>query len=263
MGSMNPSIHKLSGRYCPHCLLALWQVISSGVEFCPGNPACDYEVLPSNDQLAPLTQSEKVERVLKNKQHEHRILLQQIADLQQRGAELARELTEMGLPTPAGGFSVAVMEGRASGLPEHEKRSMADGLHPDVNAAYGYVISVSDTCDIPSLNAWHGWALREAFLAGVSFAESRPASSEAPPPKFVVEQFHDEKGWVEIPGCSFATKELAVADLEHRERHHQQRDLQVVKVEVVTETVHREVRDLVKVGLPGMALPFRTGEGAH
>ncbi|HGE8241197.1 hypothetical protein LZT27_14660 [Aeromonas veronii] len=109
MGPMNTSIHKLSGRYCPHCLLALWQVISSGVEFCPGNPACDYEVLPGNDQLAPLTQSEKVERVLNNKQHEHRILLQQIGDLQRRGAELARELTDMGLPAPAGSFSVAVM----------------------------------------------------------------------------------------------------------------------------------------------------------
>lgn len=109
MGPMNPSIHKLSGRYCPHCLLALWQGINTGFEFCPGNPACDYEVQPSADQLEPLTQSEKVERVLNNKQHEHRILLQQIADLQRRGAELARELTDIGLPPPAGSFSVAVM----------------------------------------------------------------------------------------------------------------------------------------------------------
>ncbi|MGL4349502.1 MAG: hypothetical protein ACRDC7_00620 [Aeromonas veronii] len=109
MGPMNPSIHKLSGRYCPHCLLALWQVINTGFEFCPGNPACDYEVQPGADQLDPLTQSEKVERVLNNKQHEHRILLQQIGDLQRRGAELARELADIGLPPPAGSFSVAVM----------------------------------------------------------------------------------------------------------------------------------------------------------
>lgn len=57
-------------------------------------------------------------------------------------------------------------------LPEHDKREQAHGLHPDVDAAYDYVISVRHTADAGA-GAWHGWALREAFLAGISYAKAR------------------------------------------------------------------------------------------
>ena len=57
-----------------------------------------------------------------------------------------------------------------SPTPEHDKRELAHGLHPDVDAAYDYVISVRSTADAGA-GAWHGWALREAFLAGVSHCE--------------------------------------------------------------------------------------------
>ena len=238
MGPMNPSIHKLSGSY-------LLQVKASKLN-------------------AKRLEANALHNRLRN-------ALEEIAALESdpdwvQFVELAAEQLNMPPLTPSQKALLIDEEltgakrrggGQSSGMPEHEKRHTADGLHPDVNEAYSYVMSVSDTSDIPSANAWHGWALREAFLAGVSFADSRPASGEAQPPKFVVEQFHDEKGWAEIPGRSFATKELAVAELEHRERHHKQRDLQVIKVEMVTETVRREVRSVVKVGLPGMVKPFR------
>ena len=65
--------------------------------------------------------------------------------------------------------------------PEHTKRgnghdSFSDvQINQDVNAAYDYVNSVIDVSDIHVGNspAWHGWALREAFLAGVSYGESK------------------------------------------------------------------------------------------
>ena len=63
--------------------------------------------------------------------------------------------------------------------PEHDKRSVGCGLHGDVEAAYAYVESVSDTCDIPSSAAWHGWALREAFLAGISHADAGKQAEKA------------------------------------------------------------------------------------
>lgn len=109
MLSMNPKVHKLSRRYCPHCLQALWQVINTGFEFCPGNPACDYEVRPSSDQLEPLTQAEKVERVLKNKQREHSLMLKRAGELQERIAKLTSELTELGYPPPPGSFAATLM----------------------------------------------------------------------------------------------------------------------------------------------------------
>lgn len=63
--------------------------------------------------------------------------------------------------------------------PEHTKRGAGDDfsdepIHPDVSAAYDYVDSMIDVADIHTEDclAWHGWALREAFLAGVSHAES-------------------------------------------------------------------------------------------
>jgi hypothetical protein len=55
--------------------------------------------------------------------------------------------------------------------PEHTKRNTLKGLHPDVEAAYDYVTSRISTADDPVMLWWHGWALREAFLAGISFAQ--------------------------------------------------------------------------------------------
>lgn len=57
--------------------------------------------------------------------------------------------------------------------PEHSKRNMPGGLHPEIEAAYAYVETVLDTADLSSpVRAWHGWALREAFLAGCSTAQA-------------------------------------------------------------------------------------------
>jgi hypothetical protein len=63
--------------------------------------------------------------------------------------------------------------------PEHTARIMDNDLHPEVMASYAYVDRVSHTADIqaaPGIPAWHGWAIREAFLAGCSHAaaESQP-----------------------------------------------------------------------------------------
>lgn len=59
--------------------------------------------------------------------------------------------------------------------PEHQKRGSIDHasegeLHPEISAAYDYVDSVTHTKAYPELHAWHGWSLREAFLAGISYA---------------------------------------------------------------------------------------------
>lgn len=71
--------------------------------------------------------------------------------------------------------------------PEHTKRgnghdTFSDApIHPDVNAAYAYVDSVINTADMHAENspAWHGWALREAFLAGVSHAENKTPNPQS------------------------------------------------------------------------------------
>lgn len=59
--------------------------------------------------------------------------------------------------------------------PEHSKRNLnlEQGLHNDVSDAYEYVESVLDTSDFVDEYAWHGWALREAFLAGISYCEGK------------------------------------------------------------------------------------------
>lgn len=93
---MKSETHKWSGRFCPLCLRALRQHIESGFEFCPADPECDYEVREGSGQTAPLTQVEKVERVLKNKQREHTLMLRRAGELQEQIAVLTRELTEMG-----------------------------------------------------------------------------------------------------------------------------------------------------------------------
>lgn len=51
--------------------------------------------------------------------------------------------------------------------PEHDKRD-GETLHPDIEAAYRYVESIVHTADNRDGLSWHGWALREAFLAGMS-----------------------------------------------------------------------------------------------
>ena len=58
-----------------------------------------------------------------------------------------------------------------SRLPEHEKRLTTGDIHSDIMAAYNYVDSVIDTADDKIAIMWHGWALREAFLAGISYKE--------------------------------------------------------------------------------------------
>lgn len=62
--------------------------------------------------------------------------------------------------------------------PEHDVRDGGDhganndgAVHPEVKAAYDYVDSVLDTSDFEGAYAWHGWGLREAFLAGISHAK--------------------------------------------------------------------------------------------
>jgi hypothetical protein len=56
-----------------------------------------------------------------------------------------------------------------SATPEHDKRPRGDG---DIVDAYNYVDSVVGTNDliVGFGPVWHGWALREAFLAGISHA---------------------------------------------------------------------------------------------
>ena len=61
--------------------------------------------------------------------------------------------------------------------PEHLKRESMDAAtdtHPEIIAAYEYVSKVAHTCDYPDTMTWHGWALREAFLAGISYSQSKP-----------------------------------------------------------------------------------------
>jgi hypothetical protein len=56
--------------------------------------------------------------------------------------------------------------------PEHTKRGDSIG-NTDIDAANKYVGSVIDTSDFLDQYLWHGWALREAFLAGISYAEKK------------------------------------------------------------------------------------------
>jgi hypothetical protein len=46
------------------------------------------------------------------------------------------------------------------------------GENQDIPAAYEYVDSVLHTADDPRSLGWHGWALREAFLAGITHGQS-------------------------------------------------------------------------------------------
>ena len=63
--------------------------------------------------------------------------------------------------------------------PEHSARS--DG-HPEVRAAYEYVDSVVEHADAQNplaYPAWHGWAVREAFLAGCTHARRTTLAEQA------------------------------------------------------------------------------------
>lgn len=62
--------------------------------------------------------------------------------------------------------------------PEHDARDGGDHgfnkdgpLHPEIIAAHDYVESVLDTSDFAGEYAWYGWGIREAFLAGISYAK--------------------------------------------------------------------------------------------
>lgn len=69
-----------------------------------------------------------------------------------------------------------------SDMPEHDKRFDAwkRNENQDIPAAYRYVESVAHTMDAEPVagrcNAWHGWALREAFLAGMSAKDAEIAT---------------------------------------------------------------------------------------
>ena len=62
--------------------------------------------------------------------------------------------------------------------PEHTKRGSIDHategeLHPELIAAYDYVDSVLHTADTFQKHLWYGWSIREAFMAGISYAERK------------------------------------------------------------------------------------------
>lgn len=63
-------------------------------------------------------------------------------------------------------------------MPEHSARPYGGDSFPEVETAYRYVESVVQHADaisstgIDQVPAWHGWALREAFLAGCSHVHS-------------------------------------------------------------------------------------------
>ena len=70
--------------------------------------------------------------------------------------------------------------------PEHDSRHPDSDSYSEVTAAYKYVDSVLSTADAQSpVNglAWHGWALREAFLAGCTHAAEQLRTTRRPTPQ--------------------------------------------------------------------------------
>jgi len=60
-----------------------------------------------------------------------------------------------------------------SNTPEHDKRSPKSDIHPEVLASFEYIEKLKEcSADfwIGRSPLWYGWALREAFLAGISHA---------------------------------------------------------------------------------------------
>ena len=69
--------------------------------------------------------------------------------------------------------------------PEHNSRHPDSDSYSEVTAAYKYVDSVLSTADAQSPvngRAWHGWALREAFLAGCTHAADQLRTTRPKPP---------------------------------------------------------------------------------
>jgi hypothetical protein len=65
--------------------------------------------------------------------------------------------------------------------PEVIKRRLPKGLHPEWLAADAYTQSRLHTSDYIGEYIWHGWALTEAFLAGISYH-----AAQVTPPKVKV-----------------------------------------------------------------------------
>lgn len=68
--------------------------------------------------------------------------------------------------------------------PEHDKRAVTpdEKMHPEVIASYDYVRKVVPTaCGTYDMGwCWHGWSMREAFLAGCSHASAASAPRSTP-----------------------------------------------------------------------------------
>lgn len=105
---MNNQIHKLSGRFCPYCLGALWFEGEEGhqVEYCRTNPGCGYQVGEAGPfPAAPLDLAGKKRRLLRGKRHELAALQHRQLALVDEIAALERELDEM----PVSGFAIGAM----------------------------------------------------------------------------------------------------------------------------------------------------------
>lgn len=87
---MNPHYHEKSERYCPFCWRALWISKASGLEFCPDDPECGYEVIEG--AKPPLTLTEKQQAQLDKKRRDITHYQGIIAKLADECAELEREL---------------------------------------------------------------------------------------------------------------------------------------------------------------------------
>ena len=85
--------------------------------------------------------------------------------------------------------------------PEHTKRQTS-GPHsnPEVSASYDYVDSVLDTSDFEGAFAWHGWALREAFLAGATHAQEQAKKKNHKAASNC--KGCNGTGYASIPGCA-------------------------------------------------------------
>ncbi len=106
--------------------------------------------------------------------------------------------------------------------PEHSARPLGSPGFPEVEAAYRYVDSVVQHADAISPcggHAWHGWALREAFLAGCTHYRENGG--------YIVPTVA-EVAWKEVPAASPAPEagefELTPREVEAQEAFTQLRD---------------------------------------
>ena len=56
--------------------------------------------------------------------------------------------------------------------------SQSAASREDIERAYAYVESVSDTADDDRAMMWYGWALREAFLSGMQARDEEEHNDE-------------------------------------------------------------------------------------